>query len=168
MTATEQRKALYPGSFDGLSFGHLDIIRRGAALFDELIVAVARNEGKDPLLSVAERLAILKEETADLENVRVESFDGLTVDYAERIGARYVIRGIRVISDFEYELQMTLMNRMLNPRIETILLFPAAEHLYVSSSLIKEAVLLGGDVSRFVPPATQRVLNAKFDAESGR
>ena len=155
--------ALYPGSFDGLTFGHLDIIERGARLFDLLLVAVARNEAKRPIFTVEERLEILRAETAHLENVRIHSFDGLTMDYAERMEASYVIRGIRVISDFEFELQMALMNRTLNPRVETLFMVPAAEHLYVSTTMIKEVLLLGGDVRRFVPETTETYLRTRFN-----
>ena len=154
--------ALYPGTFDGLTWGHLDIIRRGAHLFDKLYVAVAQNNEKSPLLSAEERVAVLREETADLENVEVTAFIGLTMEYAEQLGASHVIRGIRVVSDFEAELQMALMNRALNPRVETLFMFPSAEYLYVSSSLIKEVLLLGGEVGKFVPPASERLLREKL------
>jgi pantetheine-phosphate adenylyltransferase len=147
--------ALYPGTFDGLTWGHLDIIRRGAHLFDKLYVAVAQNNEKSPLLSAEERVAVLREETADLENVEVTAFIGLTMEYAEQLG-------IRVVSDFEAELQMALMNRALNPRVETLFMFPSAEYLYVSSSLIKEVLLLGGEVGKFVPPASERLLREKL------
>ncbi len=165
MIKPKQKKhiALYPGSFDGLTFGHLDIIERGANLFDRLLVAVATNEAKNPIFTVEERLEILRAETGHLANVEIHSFDGLTMDYAERMGANYVIRGIRVVSDFEYELQMALMNRALNPRVETLFMVPAAEQLYVSSSLIKEVLVLGGDVRRFVPETTERFLRRKFN-----
>jgi pantetheine-phosphate adenylyltransferase len=155
--------ALYPGTFDGLTNGHLDIIRRGSGLFDHLHVAVAHNQEKSPIFSVQERLEILREETGDLPNVTITAFYGLTMDYAVKLGASYVIRGIRVVSDFEYELQMALMNRALNPRVETLFMVPAAEQLYVSSSLIKEVLLLGGDVAQFVPPSTERLLRKKLN-----
>lgn len=158
--------ALYPGTFDGLTFGHLDIIRRGSKLFDRLIVAIAHNEEKSPLFTVEERLAILHQETRDLENVEVTTFYGLTMTYAEQIGANYVIRGIRMISDFEYELQMALMNRALNSRVETLFMVPAAEYLHVSSSLIKEVLQLGGDIQQFVPASTERHLRAKLKIPS--
>lgn len=155
--------ALYPGTFDGLTLGHLDIIRRGASLFDMLHVAVAHNEAKNPIFTIEERLDILREETADLPNVRISSFYGLTMTYAETLGASYVIRGIRAVSDFEYELQMALMNRALNSRVETLFMVPAADQLFVSSSLIKEVLLLGGEVSKFVPPSTERLLRQKLN-----
>ena len=158
--------ALYPGTFDGLTYGHLDIIERGSRLFDRLIVAIAHNEDKHPLLAIDDRLTVLREETSHLTNVEVTSFYGLTMEYAERVGANYVIRGIRVISDFEYELQMALMNRSLNPRVETLFMVPAAQYLHINSSLIKEVLLLGGDVSQFVPPSTERRLRAKLKIPS--
>lgn len=155
--------ALYPGTFDGLTYGHLDIIQRGANLFDCLHVAVAHNEGKNPIFTVEERLEVLRAETEHLPNVVISSFFGLTMEYAEKLGANYVIRGIRAVSDFEYELQMALMNRALNNRVETLFMVPAAQQLFVSSSLIKEVLLLGGDVRQFVPPSTERMLRAKFN-----
>ncbi|MCL5270637.1 MAG: pantetheine-phosphate adenylyltransferase [bacterium] len=155
--------ALYPGTFDGLTYGHLDIIQRGSNLFDCLHVAVAHNEEKKPIFTVDERLEILRTETAHLPNVVVSTFLGLTMDYAEKLGANYVIRGIRAVSDFEYELQMALMNRALNPRVETLFMVPAAQQLFVSSSLIKEVLLLGGDVNQFVPPSTERMLRQKLN-----
>jgi pantetheine-phosphate adenylyltransferase len=154
--------ALYPGTFDGLTYGHLDLIRRGSHLFDRLHVAVAHNEAKHPIFSVEDRLAVLREVTVDLPNVDIDSFHGLTMDYAEKLGANYVIRGIRVVSDFEYELQMALMNRAINPRVQTLFMVPAVEHLFVSSSFVKELLMLGGDVSQFVPPATERLLRKKL------
>lgn len=154
--------ALYPGTFDGLTYGHLDIIRRGGKLFDKLYVAIAHNEEKSPIFSVEERLSILREETRSLDNVEVTTFFGLTMTYAEQLGANYVIRGIRMISDFEYELQMALMNRALNARVETLFMVPSSEYLHVSSSLIKEVLLLGGEIKQFVPPSTERIMRAKL------
>jgi len=162
-----QHLALYPGSFDGLTNGHLDIIRRAADLFDRLVVAVAHNASKRLLFTVEERLWMAREETGDLPNVAVDSFDGLTVDYAVQIGAACIIRGVRVVSDFEYELQMAHMNRDLNATVETIFMFPRLENLYVSSSLIKEVLLMGGDVRRFVPESTASLLHRKLQ-EHGR
>lgn len=162
MTTKKPHIALYPGTFDGLTYGHLDIIQRGSNLFDKLFVAVAHNEDKNPLFTVEERLAILNEETAQLDNVQITTFYGLTMDYAEDLGANYVIRGVRMLSDFEYELQMALMNRALNPRVETLFMVPSAKFLHVSSSLIKEVLLLGGDVKKFVPPSTERYLRSKL------
>jgi pantetheine-phosphate adenylyltransferase len=166
MSSTDQHLALYPGTFDGLTNGHLDIIRRASSLFDRLCVAIAHNEEKRPLFALEERMTMLREETAGLENVRIERFEGLTVEYATKIGARCIIRGIRVVSDFEYELQMAQMNRALNETVETIFMFPRVENLYVSSSLIKEVLALGGDVGRFVPPSTERMLRGKLGTDA--
>lgn len=163
MTDSQSLIALYPGSFDALTYGHLDIIRRGASLFDKLIVAVAFNEKKTPIFSINARLEALKKETADIPNVEVKHFQGLTVEFAESIGAKCIIRGLRVASDFEYELQMALMNRDMNESIETLFLAPSASTLFVSSSLVKEILVQGGDISRFVPPATEQMMRAKFE-----
>lgn len=157
--------ALYPGTFDGLTYGHLDIINRGAHLFDKLVVAVAHNDEKKPLFSIDERLDIIRSETGHIENLQVTTFTGLTMTFAEHIGANYVIRGLRVVSDFEYELQMALMNRALNPRVETLFMFPAPEHLFVSSSLIKEVLMMGGDVTKFVPPSTEHHLRKRLNLQ---
>lgn len=155
--------ALYPGTFDGLTYGHLDIMRRAASLFGRLHVAVAVNASKKPMFTVEERTAILLEETRGETNIRVEHFEGLTVEHAVRIGAKAIIRGLRVASDFEYEWQMALMNRDLDARVETLFLAPSAQTLFVSSSLVKEILLQGGDISRFVPPATERYMRSKFN-----
>lgn len=165
MNDPSQHLALYPGTFDGLTNGHLDIIRRAARMFDRLLVAIAHNEAKNPLFTLEERMEMLTRETADLSNVAVGNFRGLTVEYAQKIGARCIIRGIRVVSDFEYELQMAQMNRALNQTVETIFMFPSVENLYVSSSLIKEVLVLGGDVRRFVPATTERLLRARLDGD---
>ena len=167
MNAQNEHIALYPGTFDGVTYGHLDIIRRGAKAFDRLVVAVAVNTSKQPLFSIEERVEILREETAGIPNMEITSFDGLTMKFAEQIQADCVIRGIRVVSDFEYEFQMALMNRALNARIETLFMPPAAEHLFISSSLIKDVLTLGGDVSQFVPPSTERHLRRKLNRPAG-
>ena len=144
---------IYPGSFDPLTNGHLDVIMRGARLADELVIAVLRNAAKpDPLFSVEEREEMLLEATRDLANVSVATFDGLLVDFARSRGARAVLRGIRAISDYEYELQMAMMNRKLAPEIETLFLMPAEKYTYVSSRLIKSVARLGGEVRDLVPP----------------
>lgn len=145
------RNAVYPGSFDPVTNGHLDIIRRSTELFDRVIVAVLENEGKAPLFAVAERVEILRECVRDLPSVEVRSFSGLLVNFLETVDARVVLRGIRAVSDYEYELQMALMNRELAPGTETIFMLPAVEYTYVSSRLVKEVCRLGGDVSRLVP-----------------
>jgi pantetheine-phosphate adenylyltransferase len=144
-------RALYPGSFDPVTHGHLDVIQRASLLFDEVLVAVAHNDSKSALFSADERVALLRESTRSLGNVRVTRFNGLLVDFAREQGARAIIRGLRAISDFEYEFQMALMNRSLEPRLETLFLMPSEEYTYVSSRLVKEVSKLGGDVSRFVP-----------------
>lgn len=145
------RNAVYPGSFDPVTNGHLDIIRRSADLFDRVIVAVLENEGKEPLFPVSERVEILGQCVSDLPSVEVRSFSGLLVNFLDSVDARVVVRGIRAVSDYEYELQMALMNRELAPGTETIFMLPAVEYTYVSSRLVKEVCRLGGDISRLVP-----------------
>ncbi|MHB0971892.1 MAG: pantetheine-phosphate adenylyltransferase [Thermoanaerobaculia bacterium] len=155
------RKAVYPGSFDPITNGHLDIIRRGTKMFDRVIVAILSNEEKQPLFSVDERIAILKQATSDLPTVEIQSFSGLLVKFMEQVGADVVVRGIRAVSDFEYEFQMALMNRTLAPQFETIFMMPAVEYTYVSSRLVKEVHRLGGDVSILVPPFVLERMDAK-------
>jgi pantetheine-phosphate adenylyltransferase len=155
------RKAVYPGSFDPITNGHLDIIRRGTKMFDRVIVAILSNEEKQPLFSVEERVAILKQATSDLPTVEILSFSGLLVKFMEHVGADVVVRGIRAVSDFEYEFQMALMNRTLAPQFETIFMMPAVEYTYVSSRLVKEVHRLGGDVSLLVPPFVLEKMDAK-------
>jgi pantetheine-phosphate adenylyltransferase len=150
--------AIYPGSFDPVTNGHLDLIRRSVKLVDRLIVAVLNNTSKQPLFSVEERKEMLREATADLTHIEVDSFDGLLVDYAERRGAQAILRGIRAISDYESEMQMALLNRHLRPGTETICLMSAEEYSFISSRMIKEVIKLGGDVSEFVPPCVVRRL----------
>src|SRR4051794_37023232 len=156
------RIAVYPGSFDPLTNGHLDIIRRGTRLFDRLLVAVLENEGKAPLFSVSERMELIARCTNDLPAVEVHSFSGLLVDFMRRFDATVVVRGIRAVSDYEYELQMALMNRELHPGVETIFMLPAVEYTYVSSRLVKEVFRLGGDVARLVPPFVVEALKARL------
>ncbi|MCA1732335.1 MAG: pantetheine-phosphate adenylyltransferase [Acidobacteria bacterium] len=146
------RTAVYPGSFDPITNGHLDIIERGTRLFDRVIVGILENEEKSPLFNVAERIAIIREVTGHLPSVEILSFSGLLVNFVRRMNANVVVRGIRAVSDFEYEFQMTLMNRELAPDTETIFMMPAVEYTFVSSRLVKEVFRLGGDVSRLVPP----------------
>ena len=153
--------AIYPGSFDPMTNGHLDLIARGAKLFDRLIVGVLRNPSKNPLFSVEERVEMLRESTGAYANVEVATFEGLLVDFARQRGARAVLRGIRAISDYEYELQMAMMNRRLNPEVETIFLMPDAQYSYVSSRLVKEAARLGGSVAGLVPELVIRRLKDK-------
>ena len=156
------RVAVYPGSFDPLTNGHLDIIRRSTRLFDRLLVSVLENEGKSPLFSVAERMELIVRCVEDIPGVEVHSFSGLLVDFMKRKGANVVVRGIRAVSDYEYELQMALMNRELSPEVETIFMLPAVEFTYVSSRLIKEVFRLGGDVARLVPPLVLESLKARL------
>ena len=155
--------AIYPGSFDPPTNGHLDLIERGSKIFDELTVAILRNVEKPPLFSVGERRRMLEELTSKFKNVTVDVFDGLTVDYAARVKASAVLRGIRALSDYEYELQMALMNRKLRPELETVFMMPAEKYSYLSSRLVREVARLGGDVSRLVPEIVEQRLKEKLD-----
>jgi pantetheine-phosphate adenylyltransferase len=155
--------AIYPGSFDPPTNGHLDLIERGSKIFDELIVAILRNPDKDPLFNVSERVAMLEALTGQYNNVRVDTFDGLTVDYADKVGASSVLRGIRALSDYEYELQMALMNRRLRPELETVFMMPAEKYSYLSSRLVREVAQLGGSVNGLVPELVERHLRGKLD-----
>jgi len=153
--------AIYPGTFDPVTNGHLDLIARGSKIFDELVVAILRNPEKVPLFTLDERIEMLERMTANFDNVRIDTFDGLLVDYASKQHASAVLRGIRAVSDYEYELQMALMNRKLNPKIETIFMMPAEPYTYVSSRLVKEVVALGGSVHGLVPATVERRLREK-------
>jgi pantetheine-phosphate adenylyltransferase len=155
------RMAVYPGSFDPLTNGHLDIIDRGARLFDRIVVAVLVNLEKSPLFSVDERVAIIRDVFRGHDKVEVDTFDGLLVDYARRRGACAIVRGLRAVSDFEYEFQMALMNRRLAPQLETVFMMPAEQYTYISSRLIKEVFQLGGTVDGLVPPIVEERLRAK-------
>lgn len=155
-------RAVYPGSFDPVTNGHLDIIRRAAALVDELVVAVLINTAKNPLFTLEERLALLRQVTADIPNVRVDSFGGLLINYMKERNIPLIIKGLRAISDFEAEFQMALMNRKLNPDAETIFLMTANENSYLSSSLVKEIYRLGGAVDTLVPPEVNQLLKDKL------
>ena len=156
------RAAIYPGSFDPITFGHLDIIKRATRIFDELIVAVAHNYQKKTLFSMEERLLMLKESTRGMKNIRVESFDGLIIKYARDHKINCLVRGLRMISDFEYELQMALTNRRLDETIETIFLMPSEGYSFISSTLLKEAVSLGANVSSFVPKVVEKRLKERL------
>ena len=154
--------AIYPGTFDPLTNGHLDLIARGAKIVDELVVAILRNSEKGtPLFSVPERLEMISEAVRGMPNVRATTFDGLLVDFARQQGATAVLRGIRAISDYEYEFQMAMMNRKLDPELETLFMMPAEKYTYVSSRLIKGVFRLGGDVSGLVPPLVMDRLRSK-------
>lgn len=145
------RRAIYPGSFDPATFGHMDIIERSAKLADELIVAVLNNSAKYPLFSVEERVSMLVEMTNKFPNVIITSFDGLLIDYAKRIEANIIVRGLRAITDFEYELQVAQTNRIINPTIDTLFLITSLDYSYLSSTIVKEVASYGGDISHFVP-----------------
>ena len=154
--------AVFPGSFDPITNGHLDIVDRGLAVFDRVRMAILMNPEKEPLFSVEERVALIREAYRGNPRVEVDTFSGLLVDYAQKVGASVIIRGIRAISDFEYEFQMALMNRRLNPRIETVFMMPAESYSYVSSRLVKEVFQLGGRVTELVPPVVERRLSEKY------
>lgn len=155
-------KAIYPGSFDPVTNGHLDIIERAARIFDELVVAVAANREKSPMFSMDERVQMLREACAHIGNVRVDYFRGMLVDYVVRQGAGVVVRSLRAVSDFEYEFQMALMNKRLNDSVETVFLTTSSEHLFLSSSLIKEVAELGASLSGLAPPCVEDRLRQKL------
>jgi pantetheine-phosphate adenylyltransferase len=161
MANTQFTRAIFPGTFDPITNGHLDLIERGARIFDELVVSVLRNPDKNPLFSLSERIEMLREVTADHSNVTVDTFDGLLVDFARQTGAAAILRGIRAISDYEYEMQMALMNRRLAPEVETVFLMPALRYTFVSSRLLKEIYLLGGKIEDLVPAVVLERLQAK-------
>ena len=158
-----ERVALYPGSFDPITLGHLDILERAMAIFDRVVVSVLRNPGKQPLFSVEERVELIREATRPLDgDVAVDAFDGLTVQHAERVGAIAIVRGLRALSDFETEFQMALMNRRLAPEIHTVFLMTSAPNVFMSSALVKEVCRLGGDISEFVPPPVAEALRRRL------
>lgn len=153
--------AIYPGSFDPVTNGHLDLIERGAKIFGRLIVAILRNTDKAPLFTVSERVEMMREATRHFPNVEVDAFEGLLVDYARRLGAHILLRGIRAVSDYEFELQMAMMNRKLEPTLETVFMLPAEAYSYLSSRLVREIAQLGGPVTGLVPTAVELRLRAK-------
>jgi pantetheine-phosphate adenylyltransferase len=156
------RSAIYPGTFDPITLGHLDIIRRARRLVDGLTVSVAKEPAKDTLFGLQERMDLIREATADMADVRVTGFDGLLVRHASEIGAGVILRGLRAVSDFEYEFQMALMNRHLAPEVEILFMVPGEAYTFLSSSLVREVAMLGGDVSSYVPPNVLEALAARF------
>ncbi len=156
------RTAIYPGSFDPLTNGHLDVIERAAKLFDKVIVAIANNDTKNPLFTLAERRELVNRSVSLLKNVETDTFDGLLVEYVERRSGQAILRGLRAVSDFEFEFQLALMNRKLNERVETIFMMPKDTYTFLSSRIVKEIARLGGDVSAFVPPHVREALTKKL------
>ena len=155
-------RAIYPGTFDPVTYGHIDLIKRARKIFREVIVAVAHNPGKDPLFTVDERLKFLRQATRGMRGVTVEDFDGLVVEHARRRGAPVMVRGLRMLSDFEYEFQMALMNRDLDKTVETVFMMPNVRYSFVSSRLVKEVFQFGGDISALVPSHVSEALKAKY------
>ena len=156
------RIGVYPGTFDPMTLGHMDIIRRGARLVDRLVIGVATNPSKSPMFTLAERKAQIIRETADIPNVDVADFDELLMTFAERLGATVIVRGLRAVSDFEYEFQMAGMNRYLLPDVETLFLTPSDQYQFISGTIVREIAMLGGDVSKFVFPSVDRWLQKKI------
>ena len=159
-------RAIYPGSFDPVTYGHLDVLRRSARLVDELIIGVLNNKAKSPLFSVEERVKMLKEVTEDIPNVKIIPFEGLLVDFARKMDAGMVIRGLRAITDFEYELQMAQTNHKMAPGVETVFLTTSLEYSYLSSTTVKEVAAFGGDISQFVPDIVADRITEKMKKES--
>ena len=157
------KRAIYPGSFDPLTFGHLDMIERSSKIVDELYVSVLRNSAKNPLFSTDERVSMIEEMTSHLPNVKVTAFDGLLVDYAGKIGANTIVRGLRAVTDFEYELQISQTNRIVNPDIDTIFLTTSLQYAYLSSTIVKEVASYNGDISKFVPEGIARKVYEKYN-----
>ena len=160
------KTAIYPGSFDPVTLGHIDVIKRASKLFDHLIIGVLNNRAKTPLFSVEERVKMLEEVTKDIPNVEVKSFAGLTVDFAKECGANTVVRGLRAITDFEYELQMAQTNRVLEPEVDTTFLITSLEYAYLSSTVVKEVAAFGGDIHKFVPDFVEKEIRAKYAARN--
>lgn len=156
--------AIYPGTFDPMTYGHLDVVKRAAEIFDKVIITVAYNAAKQPLFTTEERLAMIRQSVKTLKNVEVDSFRGLLVTYAKKKKATAIIRGLRAVSDFEYEFQMALMNRKLDTNITTVFLMPHEKYTYLNSSIVREIALLGGDYTEFVPPVVQKYLAKKIQS----
>ncbi len=156
------RRAVYPGTFDPVTYGHLDVIKRGSKIFDELVVAVGHNPLKDPLFTINERMDMISKNTKNISNIKVDCFKGMLIDYMKEMQTNVILRGIRTVSDFEYEFQRALTNRVLKADIETVFIMTSQEYSFLNSSLIKEAVSLGGDISKFVPSDVEKLLQQKF------
>ncbi len=156
------RKAVYPGTFDPVTYGHIDVIKRGGKIFDELIVSVGHNPLKQPIFTVSERMDLISKNTKEMQNIRVDCFEGMLTDYMKEMQTNVILRGIRTVSDFEYEFQRALTNRVLKKDIETVFIMTSQEYSFLDSSLIKEAVSLGGDISMFVPSDVEKLLQHKF------
>ena len=156
------KRGIYPGTFDPVTNGHLDLIQRGMRIFDEIIIAVAPSPRKEPLFTIEERLRMIREAVKDYRNVKVEAFSGLLVDYAKSKGGVAIIRGLRAVSDFEYELQMALMNRRLDMDVETVFMMPSEEYSFLTSTIVKEVASFGGSVTGLVPDGVEKALEEKF------
>lgn len=161
----KNRLAIYPGTFDPITLGHLDIIERAVTIFDEVVVSVGRNIGKQPLFSVEERIEMIETTTAHMSNVKVSYFDGLIVDYARKMGAQAMIRGLRAMSDFEFEFQMALVNRTLHPDLVQVFLMPHEAYTHLNSTIVREVSSFGGDITPFVAPHVAAVLHNKFSED---
>ena len=161
-------KAIYPGTFDPITNGHFDLIARATRIFDEIVVAIAANPDKNPLFSVEERISMVRQVCKGLENIEVVGFDGLLIDFVEEKGAHIVLRGLRAVSDFEFEFQLASANRRLNPEIETVFLTPSENHTFTAASLVKEIANYGGDVSSFLDPRIHRILSDKLEQVRSR
>ncbi len=163
----KKRIALYPGTFDALTYGHVDIIQRASRLFDKLVVGVAHNPGKNNWFSIKDRVEMIRKAVEFLDNVEVQDFSGLTVEFAREIGTLFIVRGLRAISDFEFEIQLALLNRQMNPDIETVFLAPSTEFIFLSSSAVKDVVIHGGDVSGFVPEHVAEAMKERIRSRKG-
>ncbi len=157
----DMKKAVYPGTFDPVTYGHLDVIKRGSEIFDELIVSIGHNPFKTPIFTVEERMEMLSKNTSEIQNTKVDCFEGILTDYMEKMQTNIILRGIRTVSDFEYEFQRALTNRVLKTDIETVFIMTSQEYSFLNSSLIKEIVSLGGDISKFVPSDVEKLLRQK-------